>query len=132
MKFEMTTPCDQCPFTTGPKAVRLSVARAREIYASITTYDAPFPCHKTLDYDDDDAEEDADVCVPADAQHCAGAMIMLERMNRPNQMMRIAERLGLYDRSRLQMTAPVFADEAAMLAAQWDAREVSQNRRQAE
>lgn len=39
--------------------------------------------------------------------HCAGALIFLEKRNRPNQMMRIAERTGSYDRRTLDMKAPV-------------------------
>lgn len=31
--------------------------------------------------------------------HCAGAMIVLEHEERPNQIMRIAERLGFYDQA---------------------------------
>lgn len=41
--------------------------------------------------------------------HCAGALILLERANRASQMMRIAERLGMYDRTKLDMQAKVFA-----------------------
>jgi hypothetical protein len=39
--------------------------------------------------------------------HCAGAMIVLEHEDRPNQIMRIAERLGFYDRTALVMDSPV-------------------------
>ena len=35
-------------------------------------------------------------------------MILLEKIERPNQLMRIMERLGFYDREKLDMTAPVF------------------------
>ena len=33
---------------------------------------------------------------------------MLEHNQEPNQMMRIMERLGFYDRTKLDMDAPVF------------------------
>ena len=44
------------------------------------------------------------------AQHCSGALIVLEKLEQPNQMIRISERLGLYDRRKLNMKAPVFDD----------------------
>lgn len=40
-------------------------------------------------------------------QHCAGALIFLEAQERPNQMMRIAERIGCYDPSQLDINFPV-------------------------
>lgn len=43
-----------------------------------------------------------------DSQHCAGALIFLEKIEEPHQMMRICERLGMYDRTKLDMDAPVF------------------------
>lgn len=39
--------------------------------------------------------------------HCAGALIFLEKRYRPNQLMRISERLGMYDRTKLDMKAKV-------------------------
>ena len=50
--------------------------------------------------------------------HCAGALILLEKLNLPSQMMRIAERLGMYDRRKLDMLAPVFDSFVAMIKAQ--------------
>lgn len=71
---------------------------------------APFSCHKLNSWHDEDEV--------TEEQHCAGAMIVLEKMERPNQMMRIAERLGLYDRSKLKMDAPVFEDMEQFIEAQ--------------
>jgi pSer/pThr/pTyr-binding forkhead associated (FHA) protein len=51
-------------------------------------------------------------------QHCAGATILLERLNRPNQMMRWMERLGGYDRTKLDMDAPVYRTPTAFVRAQ--------------
>jgi hypothetical protein len=41
------------------------------------------------------------------AQHCAGALIFLEHQDRPSQLMSIYERLDGYDRTKLNMDAPV-------------------------
>lgn len=111
MKFEMTSPCESCPFRTD-KLFFLTPARAQEIVDALLT-DKTFSCHKTVDYGKLDEECDQDgnqgAHVPdADEQHCAGALIILERLERPNQMMRWMERLGAYDRRKLKMDAPVF------------------------
>jgi hypothetical protein len=42
------------------------------------------------------------------SQHCAGALILLEKLEQPTNSMRVAERLGMYDRRELDMDAPVF------------------------
>jgi hypothetical protein len=99
--FALKRPCGNCPFRTD-RASFLSEARAQEI-ADALHADASFHCHKTLELD----AEEGDVEITAASKHCAGAMIVLEREDRPNQMMRIAERLGLYDRTALVMDSPV-------------------------
>jgi len=53
-----------------------------------------------------------------ESQHCAGALILMEKMKRPSQMMRIVERLGMYDATKLQMDAPVFSSFEEMAEAQ--------------
>jgi hypothetical protein len=71
-----------------------------------------FSCHKTVRYDsmreDDDGEPDFRTRDRRGEAHCAGALILLEKLERPSQMMRIAERLRMYDARRLDMDAPVF------------------------
>lgn len=62
-----------------------------------------FHCHLTGETD----EETSELVPTAESKHCAGALIFLEKRDRPNQMMRISERLGLYDRTKLNMDAPV-------------------------
>lgn len=116
MKFEMTTPCADCPFRTDVKGY-LRADRVREIRDSLLRDQGTFTCHKTTipDPHDDSRRTDG-----KNAQHCAGAMILLEKMNSPNQMMRIAERVQAYDRSKLAMDAPVFDSFTDMAAAQRD------------
>lgn len=55
-----------------------------------------------------------------DSRHCAGALILLEKIERPSQMMRIAERLGIYDRFKRDMDAPVYESFERMIEAQED------------
>lgn len=102
MKYDMTKPCKKCPFV---KANRFPLTRARkhEIMTSIYYYDQSFPCHQTTErFEGDNGDED--LIATERSQHCAGAMIVLEKAGRPNQMMRIAERLGMYDHKRLDMS----------------------------
>ena len=110
MNFDLKTPCKDCPFRTDVRGY-LTAARAREIIDAITRQQQTFACHKTVQHD-----EDGEHIPRTKEQHCAGATILLERLNLPNQMMRIAERLGFYDRSKVDMDAPVFRTAAAMIA----------------
>lgn len=102
MKFDLTSPCIACPFRSD---IEFALARGRvyEIYDGLTLRDATFSCHKTVTHDDD-----GEYVPKQDEQHCAGAMIMLMRMDMPNQMMRIAERIGAFDPDKLNMKAAVF------------------------
>lgn len=95
MNYKLTTPCAECPFLIGSGfTYRSLVAHAG----------GEFPCHKACD-----VEEATGNFVPRGEKtpHCAGALIFLEKQDAPHQMMRIAERLGMYDRSKLNMDAPV-------------------------
>lgn len=60
-----------------------------------------FPCHETATETENGYEANAK------SVHCAGALIFMEKRNRSNQMMRICERIGLYDRTKLNMKANV-------------------------
>jgi hypothetical protein len=94
MKYDMTTPCDQCPFLIGSGFT----------YSALVAHSSgEFACHKTCKV------SRGGVFVPRNdnTPHCAGALIFLEKQNRPHQMMRICERLGFYDRRKLDMTAKV-------------------------
>ncbi len=117
MKFDMVRPCLRCPFRTDIPGY-LSAARVREIGASLDG--GTFPCHNTVDYENGwgDDQESEEYTPSGNEVHCAGALILLERLSRPSQMMRIAERLGFYDRRKLDMNAPVYKSIGAMAKAQ--------------
>jgi hypothetical protein len=92
----MTTPCSECPFLKGSGFTYSSlVEHAR----------GEFPCHMACDLSEDDGvfREKRNGKTP----HCAGALIFLEKQGKSHQMMRITERVGGYDRSKLDMDAPV-------------------------
>jgi hypothetical protein len=140
MKFNLVRPCDSCPFRTDkPFYLTPERAReisegllGDKTFACHRTVD-----YDRMEREGERDEEDppttgagrmgskSDPCledlhriydeppaIPGDKneQHCAGAAIILERLERPNQWMRISERLGFYDRTKLDMGAPVFAD----------------------
>ena len=95
MKYNMTEPCDQCPFLRGSGFTLQSLMA----HAS-----GEFACHKACVIDEDEG-----VFVPRNdnTPHCAGALIFLEKRGTPYQMMRICERLGFYDYRKLNMKARV-------------------------
>lgn len=114
-RYRLRTPCPDCPFRNDIPPY-LTKGRVREMERDLAR--GEFHCHKTLDYSkigDDDEDDQPD---SKNAAHCAGALILLEKLNRPSQMMRISERIGLYDRSKLDMDAPVFDSFEEMIEAQ--------------
>jgi len=97
MKYTMTTPCTECPFLKGSGFT----------FASLVAHaSGQFGCHKACELEEDD--EGFETYQPKkDTPHCAGALIFNELRNQPHQMMRICERLGFYDRRKLNMKANV-------------------------
>lgn len=95
----MTTPCAECPFLNKMKhgftMKRLSG------FAS-----AEFPCHKTAENVESD-EGCGEYHATPESNHCAGALIFNERRNSPHHLMRICERLGFYDHTKMNMEADV-------------------------
>ena len=115
MKFTMTSPCADCPFRSD-RAFPLAPGRVDEILDSIMDMDQSFPCHKTVDYGAQDEDNPDAIHVPTEGEcHCGGALIFLEKHGRANQMMRICERLGMYDHTKLEMDAPVYDSREEMV-----------------
>lgn len=113
MNYNLTKPCANCPFRNDIQPY-LRPERVEEIEHSLVR--SEFPCHKTIKYTDQHWHGRE----TPKTEHCAGALILLEKIEQPSQMMRIAERIGLYDRRRLDMGAPVFDDFEEMRFAQGD------------
>lgn len=92
MNFDLKSPCSNCPFRNDVETY-ISGERAESISRAIYDKDGTFTCHNhahSLGLDKEKPE-----------QHCAGAMIILEKMDKPNQLMRIGGRLGYYNPSQL-------------------------------
>lgn len=123
LSYALTTPCKDCPFRTDVRPY-LTAARASEIVDSLVPSrlggGSTFTCHKTtVPSDDEDSMERVD---GPNAQHCAGALIMLEKAELldHNQMARISMRLGLLNPDKLNMDAPVFEHPDDFVDAQKD------------
>lgn len=102
--FGLRGPCADCPFRSD-KPFHLGPGRRQEIADGLRA-GADFPCHKTIDYTAHE-DEGRGQRTPG-TQWCGGALATIERGDEgPNQSMRIGERLGLYDPSRIDPDAPV-------------------------
>lgn len=100
-RYSLRGPCSNCPFRSD-KPFYLHPERVDEIADSLERGES-FSCHKHNDFDEDGQ------AVPTQSEReCGGVMATLEREERPNQMMRIAERLGMYNPANLDPNAPVF------------------------
>jgi len=120
MDYDKYEPCSDCPFRCDIKAY-LTYDRVQDLEDSLER--GSFPYHKTLDYNtlEKAGHEEGDLLpdeVEKKAKHCAGALILMEKEERPSQMMRICERIGLYDRRKLDMDAPIYDSFADMADAQ--------------
>lgn len=96
--YRMTRPCADCPFRKD-RPFPLGPGRVREIQKATHLY--PFSCHKTVDYDRDKPKQ-------YEHAHCAGALILREKLGRPSLVMRMAQYVGIYDPTKLELDAPVY------------------------
>lgn len=103
MLYDLKTPCEDCPF-------RKDVRFHEGIYDALKDYEEHIPkgnlihtCHKT-DKRADGYQENYKKDKP---QHCAGLLIMLEKMGIPNTLMEYKEALNEKIEG-LDMEAPVF------------------------
>ena len=120
--YRLIRPCAHCPFRTDVTAY-LHPERVLEIERSLIR--SEFPCHETTGSEDENGNRRAG----EDEAHCAGALILLEKLERPSQMMRIAERIGMYDRKKLDLSAPVYDSFEEMYDACLEAEESLQPKR---
>ena len=98
--FALKKPCKDCPFRSDIIPF-LSKDRVTNIEDNLVKQGLNFSCHKTVDYGGDEPDS-------SKSTNCAGAMILLTKINKTTQSMQFAERMGLHDFSTLDMDAPVF------------------------
>jgi hypothetical protein len=114
LQFNLVTPCAECPFRRDVPGY-LSPARAQQIGDAIVSADESFACHKTITVDHecqaDEEEWDENwrpILDDRKAQFCAGALILLEKLGRPNRLPRIAIHLGMWDPDKMRHSELVF------------------------
>lgn len=102
--FDLKKPCDKCPFRKTAQKRWLGRQRATEIAEGIggDTH-ASFSCHKTNGFDRNGVTTEIET-----SQHCAGAMIVLDKINNPNIMMRRGAIHKVFDAGQLKDKTKVF------------------------
>ena len=98
----MKKPCANCPFLKAEAAIHVCPERVRKIAST----EGSFPCHKTTV--ETETEEGSDLVIGPRSKQCAGFVILLLKINRPNQMVQVAERLGWLD------TKAIMSDKAVV------------------
>lgn len=105
MQWTMKTPCEGCPFRKQG-GIRLDPGRARAIAEMmIQPSGGTFPCHETTHFD-----EEGEHAPREQEVHCAGALIFAEKHKNATQMMRIAERIRMYDARSLMTENPAVGE----------------------
>ena len=117
MRFNLTRPCDECPFRSDRHPFGLRPERVRSILGGGKGRSwwpaTSFPCHKTITY-----YANGRAVIGRKAQQCAGVMIILHREHRHNDAMQIGQRFGLFDPNNLDMGAPVYCSTEAAIRGQ--------------
>jgi len=97
MRFNLRRPCPKCPFRTDIPGY-LTAARAQEIIEALFADDwAWFGCHETTEYVEDEETGLGDRQCVDSTQQCAGSLILLLKLGRPNVATRMAGAMGLID-----------------------------------
>lgn len=110
--FKLKRPCVNCPFRKGQgELFQLHPKRLTEIFEG-----GAFPCHKTVDYDEDE-ETGEEMHSMEQAQQCAGLMALLWREGRPSQIMRVGMRIDDLEPDDLDPDKEAYATFAEARAA---------------
>lgn len=89
-------PCGTCPFRTTQGGLRgLRTDRAKEIAESLLRGES-FTCHSDLGKRERDRNQ------------CVGSMLILDKLQQPNQIMQVATRLNMFKVEDLQGSDVVF------------------------
>lgn len=120
MRYDLKTPCKNCPFRTDATAIRFAAReRAEEIEES--AYRHGFPCHLSAEIVEDEDGGSSGYVAGRDTQHCVGYAIM--RLNEDEWAEEGWPGIGNDDRiaariaSRVDRDAPVFKNTDEFFAA---------------
>lgn len=95
--FKVLKPCKNCPFRKDSLKGWLERERALEISNAVLIENKTFQCHKTIGL--------------KHASHCAGTLILYKHGKikyHTNSLIQIAERLGMYEPSKLDESIECF------------------------
>jgi len=81
MDFKLKKPCKGCPFRKDCLPGWLGKERAQEIANSVILGDGGFPCHKTVNYEAWNEEEEEEYFYKGGEQFCAGALALEQKAN---------------------------------------------------
>lgn len=118
MKFDLKTPCKNCPFRNDATRITFSCEERAEEIAE-TAYRNGFPCHLSAALIEDEDGENGGFVEGENTQHCAGAIIMFLKDGNDcgwpgiDNDQELAETLE----SQMDMKAPVFESEQAFIEA---------------
>jgi len=124
----LSAPCSNCPF------LKMGGVRVRTARMNLILRGSTFSCHKTVDYDareengdDDSDDEDNRLSAPGkDEAVCGGFLIFNDKQQTDTQMMRIAQRLGMYNPADSKQRDKVFDTRSELMASCLDAEELEE------
>lgn len=122
MRWDLKTPCKNCPFMNTKDGIKFSCReRAEEIEE--TAYRYGFPCHLSAK-DTSDEDEDGGYVFTENTQHCAGAtmMFMMNGSNGNVPFEQLPEDEQDRIRERMNWKAPVFESSEDFIAASGEKR----------
>lgn len=107
--YALKKPCANCPFLKNPdKAIRKHLCKGRVpsiVDDLITGRSTSFACHKTTGRGQED--DDGVYHQSGHELQCAGSLIILEKMGKSTNLMRIMERMGAYKPDELKPAWPM-------------------------
>ena len=118
MRYDLKTPCKNCPFRSDATAIRFSCAeRAEEIEDQ--AYRNGFPCHLSAEYREDDYGEEDGYHATDESQHCIGYIIMMMNEGQESAWPGIGNDEKLIERlyAQVDLRAPVFGSTDEFVAA---------------
>lgn len=109
VKFDLKTPCKNCPFRTDKTGIRFACReRAEEIEES--AYRNGFPCHLSAHDNSDEDDENGGYVATENSQHCVGYIIMQIKEGYDSAWPGINNDYDLLDKltGQVNLDAPVF------------------------
>lgn len=111
--FKLKIACNNCPFRKHG-AIELAAHRLEDIASYLLNDDmTTFQCHKTVHNPHTGGEfnDDGEYMASGKESMCVGAMIYLEKQNRPTVMMRLGRSMSYYHPDKLKTKFDEIVDD---------------------